>query len=151
MMKYCHSIKATVFSKEDENQNKVLESFLKSFPFSLSENKIELKKKSAEGFSDKKIVIFEVLLSKEKHVRLFLENFIKNLTKQQKEVLIEQTESRLDDNLDFFIRIDKTYWMEFGKIEITDSGNCFHLRLSIAAFPKKRENAINVIKELCKL
>jgi len=147
-MKYCHSIKITVFSYEDEDYAKVHDSLLKLFLFSLEENKIQLKKTSAEGFSDRKIVILEVMLSKEKLVNAFLKNFLEKLTKQQKEVLIEQAESRLDENLDFFVRIDKNYWIEFSKMELTDSGKCLHIRMSIATFPKKRENALKVVKEL---
>ena len=147
-MKVCHSIKITVFSYEDEDHLKIKESLLKLFPFNLEENKVSIKKTSAEGFSDKKIVIFEVILTKDKIISLFLENILSKLSKLHKEALLEQIESRLDENLDFFIRIDKTYWMEFEKIELTDSGKCFHIRMSISAFPKKRENAREVVRKL---
>jgi RNA binding exosome subunit len=31
---------------------------------------------------------------------------------------------------------------------ITDCGECFHIRISIAAFPKKKEVALEVIKKI---
>ena len=57
-------------------------------------------------------------------------------------------ESRLDKNLDLFLRFEKDTWINERKLVLTDSGKCFHLRISIAAFPKNREVALNVVKDL---
>ena len=75
----------------------------------------------------------------------FLENLLNNLSKGQKEQILREDESRLDENLDFFIRLDKDSWINDKKLELTDSGKCFHLKISIAAFPKKREVALKVV------
>lgn len=147
-MKYAHLIKLSVFSYEHENSEAILEAFLGFFPFNLEENKILLKKSSAEGFNDRKITILEAILSKTNLVNEFLENLLKKLGKEQKEQILMEAESRLDDNLDFFIRFDKDSWLNDKKLELTDSGKCFHLKISIAAFPKKREVALNVIEKL---
>jgi hypothetical protein len=40
--------------------------------------------------------------------------------------------------------------MEKNEFFITDSGNCFHLTLSIAVFPAKRESALALIDEIFK-
>ncbi|MEK6827834.1 MAG: RNA-binding domain-containing protein [Nanoarchaeota archaeon] len=147
-MKYAHLIKLTVFSHENENSQNILEAFLRFFPFNLEDNKILLKKSNAEGFNDKKIGIFEVILTKDNLINQFLESLLSDLGKNQKDQLLSQSESRLDKNLDFFIRFDKNLLINDKKLELTDSGKCFHLKISIAAFPKKREVALNVIKEL---
>lgn len=147
-MKYAHLIKLSVFSYEHENSEGILEAFLGFFPFNLEENKVLLKKSAAEGFNDRKITILEVILSKANLVNEFLENLLNNLNKEQKEQILMEAESRLDENLDFFIRFDKEEWLNNRKLELTDSGKCFHLKISIAAFPKKREIALNVVKKL---
>ena len=147
-MKYAHLIKLSIFSYEHENIEQILEAFLGFFPFNLEENKVLLKKSTAEGFNDRKITILEVTLSKTNLVNEFLENLLKNLSKEQKEQMLREAESRLDENQDFFIRFDKELWINNKKLELTDSGKCFHLKISIAAFPKKREIALNVVKKL---
>ena len=147
-MKYAHLIKLSIFSYEHENIEQILEAFLRFFPFNLEENKVLLKKSTAEGFNDRKITILEVILSKTSLVSEFLENLLNKLGKEQKEQILMEAESRLDENLDFFIRFDKESWINDKKIELTDSGKCFHLKISIAAFPKKREIALNVVKKL---
>lgn len=147
-MKYAHLVKLTVFSRENENEGLILGSLSEFFPFSLEDNKISVKKTSATGFNKKEIRIFEVALSKSSLINDFLENLAENLTEIQKGIILRQAESRLDSNLDFFIRFDKDSWMKEKKLLLTDSGNCFHLKASIAAFPKKREVALKIVNDL---
>ena len=149
-MKYAHSIKLTVFSYENENIQNILDAFLKFFPFSLEENKVELKKTEAKGATESNITIFEAVLTKTNLINRFLDFILSSLDKKQKELILKQIESRLDENLDFFIRFDKEEWMNNKKLELTDSGKCFHLKMSVAAFPKKREVGLKIINELFK-
>jgi len=109
---------------------------------------IELKKTNATGFNEKKIIILEIYLEKEKHINKFLENLNKKLSKEQKELLIKQAESRLDDELNFFLRFDKEALVNENKLLLTDKGNCYHITIKIAAFPHKRESALKVIDKI---
>ena len=149
-MKIAHQIKVKVFSYEKNNEDEklVLDKFLQLFPFNLKDEKIELKNTNALGLNEKKITIFEVALTKEKHTNLFLNNLIKNLDEEQKKFILSQLESRLDNNLDFFLRFDKTEYIQNNKLKLTDSGNCFHIKISVAAFPKKREIARKIISQI---
>ncbi|HLC60823.1 MAG TPA: RNA-binding domain-containing protein [Candidatus Nanoarchaeia archaeon] len=147
-MKYAHSIRLTVFSYENENSNALLESFLKFFPFNLEENKIELKKTEAKGANESIITIFEIILAKTNLINRFLDFILTILEKKQKELILTQIESRLDENLDFFMRFDKDEWINSNKLKLTDSGKCFHLKINVAAFPRKREIGLKIIREL---
>ena len=147
-MKYAHSVKLTAFSYENENSKSILDSFLSFFPFNLEDNKIILKKTNAAGFNEKKIEILEAALSKNNIINQFLRNILANLDENQKSQILLQMESRLDKNLDFFLRFDKNAWINEKKLILTDSGKCFHVRISIAAFPKKRDVALNLVKDL---
>lgn len=147
-MRYAHSLRLTVFSYEYEDKDQILEAFLKFFPFSLEENKVVLKRTDAKGFKENKIEILEATLSRDSLTNQFLENLVKSLDKEQKSILLSQAESRLDASLDFFLRFDKDEWIRKSQLLLTDSGKCFHLRISIAAFPKKREIALKVIHDL---
>ena len=147
-MKYAHLIKLTVFSYENENNESILDSFLKFFPFNIEDNKVILKKTDAIGVNDTKIEFIEIILTKTNLINQFLKNLLDNLDKEQKNKILQQMESRLDKNLDLFLRFEKDTWINERKLVLTDSGKCFHLRISVAAFPKKREVALNVIKDL---
>src|SRR3989338_710954 len=147
-MKYAHLIKLTVFSYENEDSQPVLDAFLMLFPFNLQDNKVDFRKTNAAGFNESKINIFEAALTKANLVSQFLKNLLNNLDENQKNTILAQLESRLDKNLDFFLRFDKDLWINEKKLVLTDSCKCFHLKISIAAFPKKREIALNVINNL---
>ena len=130
-MKYAHSIKLNVFSYENENSQSIGESFLRFFPFNLKENKNALNKTKAEGFNERNIVVFEITLAKTNLINQFLGNLLINLGERQKQQLLNQAESRLDKNLDFFLRFDKNSWVNDKKLVLTDSGKCFHLNIKI--------------------
>ena len=147
-MKYAHLIKLTVFSYENENSQSVLDAFLMLFPFDLEENKVTFRKTNANGFNESKIEIMEATLTKPNLISQFLNNLLKNLDAAQKNSILQQAESRLDKNLDFFLKFDKNSWINGKKLVLTDSGKCFHIKISIAAFPKKREIALNIIRDL---
>jgi RNA binding exosome subunit len=149
-MKLAHQIKIKVFSYEKNNEDDklILDKFLQLFPFDLKDEKIELNKTNTKGFEERKITIFEVKLTKEKHTKQFLENLIQNIDEEQKKLILAQLESRLDDNLDFFLRFDKSEYLKNDKLKLTDSGNCIHVEISVAAFPKKREIGLEIVKEV---
>ena len=147
-MKYAHLIKLTAFSYEGEDKNSVLDAFLGFFPFSIKESNVVLKKRGAGGFNEKKIMVLEITLTKNNLINRFLKSLLANLEENQKSQILQQAGSRLDKNLDFFIRFYKDSWVNERKLILTDSGKCFHLKMSLAAFPKKREIALNIVKEL---
>lgn len=149
-MRLAHQIKIKVLSYEKNNEDEklILNKFLQLFPFNLENEKLELKKSEAFGFNEKKITIFEVTLAKERHTSQFIENLIKNIDEEQKKLILEQLESRLDNNLDFFLRFDKDEYLKNNILRLTDSGNCFHIEISVAAFPKKREIGLDIIKSV---
>lgn len=148
IMKYAHLIRLSVFSKEGEKEEDILRSLKELIPFNLEDEKIIIEIKKASGFEEKKIIIFTVTLKKETHTTKFLKNLNQKLSDDQKSLLKRQSESRLDKKYNFFIRLDKQKLLEKNETWITDSGDCFHIRISIAAFPKNRENALNAVINL---
>jgi hypothetical protein len=145
-MKLANIIKVSVFIKPEEDENSLKLKFLELLPFNLEEEKIVLKKTRATGFGQKEIIIYEVELSKDKHTNLFLKNLKEKLDEQQRTMLVKQ-EDRLDERLNFFIRLDKESLLH-GQYQVTDCGECFHIRISIAAFPRKKEVALEVVKKI---
>ena len=105
-MKCAHLIKLSVFSYEDENSQAILDAFLRFFPFNLEDNQVFLKKTDAAGFNERKIRVLEAALAKDKLINGFLRNLLDKLDENQKKQVIQQAESRLDKNLDFFLKLD---------------------------------------------
>ncbi|MFC1741043.1 RNA-binding domain-containing protein [Nanoarchaeota archaeon] len=146
-MKVAHNVKLSVFSHEEEDSEQIKQKFLELVPFDLEQENLELKTRNAQGVQEKKIMIYELNLTKERHTKRFMEHLKSNLDKDQIGLLKKQAESRLDQELNFFIRLDKPNLLQDNKLLITDAGNCFHIKISVAAYPANRENGLKVINE----
>ena len=145
-----HKISVRVFSYESRSDNKeiILEKFKRLFPFVLEDEKLIVEITKAKGFSENNIIIYEINLLKERHINKFLHTLSMNLDKECKEMLLSQVETRLDENYNFFLRLDKDEFTKNSRLIITDSGNCFHVKINIAAFPKTRQNALQTVKTI---
>ena len=150
MMKIANSISIRVFSKEGEDDEKIAQTLKQLVPFDYEKEKIRFRTETATGFNESKIMIYAIFLEKERHTRKFLELLMGRLTKEQKELLSRQEESRLDESLNFYIRLDKERLMH-DEYWITDDGNCYHITISLAAFPRKKEAALKIAEELLSL
>lgn len=147
-MKIIHTIVMSVFCKEEqiEELEKAFHTFM---PVDFQEQKITFQKTMAKGVFETSITVITMTLQKEKHIKLFVEHLVSQLTSEQKELLVRQFDTRVDEELNFYLRLDKEkllhneYW-------ITDSGDCFHIKMNLAAYPKKKEKALEIIKEIFK-
>ncbi|MBU1205259.1 MAG: hypothetical protein KKA61_03960 [Nanoarchaeota archaeon] len=143
-----HNIRINVFCKPEDDIELMTKNLLSLIPFDIKEQKIELKKTNATGFNEKKITILEVYLEKESHTNLFLNNLARNLADEQKLLIKKQADSRLDNELNFFLRLDKSKLINKNKLWLTDKGDCYHIKIKIAAFPHKREVALKTIEKI---
>lgn len=146
-MKLAHNIKINVFVKPEDDEQKVVEKLkLLSQIKDFEKEKVKIKKTEATSFEERKIQIYEIELKRNKQINNFLANLIKKID-EHIELIKKQMQSRLDKNNNFFIRLEKDKLLE-NKYKITDSGNCYHIKITIAAFPKTRENAVKIIEEI---
>ena len=100
-MKIANSIVITVFAKEEEDADKIKEKLKSLIPFDIEQENIMIGQKKATGFNEKKIIVFEVMLTKEKHTSQSLENLSKNLIDEAKEMILRQLENRVDEECVF--------------------------------------------------
>ena len=96
---------------------------------------------------ERQIQIFEVDLEKDSEIREFLDFLVSKLNSDQKKLLLKQIHSRLDEELNFFLRLDKEKLIN-GEYWITDSGNCYHIKILLAVYPKKRAKGIEIIRKI---
>lgn len=146
VQKLAHKVKLSVFCKEDEEAACIADGLLALVPFELERQKLELRKTKAQGFNEKTIIILELELEKQKHIKQFMDHLKGLLSEDQRSLIIRQRESRFDEEMHFFIRIDKPRWLEEKRARVTDGGNCYHIRITIASYPATRENGLEAVK-----
>lgn len=146
-MLLAESISLRVFVKIGENPQQIREMLLKLIPFDFEKEKIALKPKRTMGFNQEEITIFELKLKKKKHTSIFLDLLKNHLSSESKNQLIETLEKRLDDECNFFVRLNKSKLLYNDQYELTTEGDCFHIKIDIAVFPKRKDNAIKEIQE----
>jgi RNA binding exosome subunit len=147
-MKLVNNVNVRVFCRADEYEQIILDGLYKVIGFNslvLDDEKLVIKKSVVSGFDDK-IKIFEFYIDKQRHIKLFLKNLNNNLSDANKKDLLLQY-NRLDDNLDFFLRLSKPLIFKDSFI-LTDSGDCFHIKLNLAVFPTSKVLAKEKLKEI---
>lgn len=146
-MKVVHTIHFRVFCERQEKgevEKSLYELVLLGNPKPL------IKETVAEGFDEKKIFILEASLEKTTFVNSFLKELKRGLREEDKQLLFHQAEQRVDEDLNFFLRFEKKSWMENERMILTEKGDCFHLKMNLAAYPKKREKGVLLVKEMFK-
>lgn len=152
-MRYIHNISISVFLKPEEylKDDGLIEAikdiFHRLLPIDFDKEKIQVTEETVESFEDRKIKILTSGLSKEAHTNIFIKTLKGLIGEGQCKTILDQRCSRLDEELYFYIRLDKTAALKDRYI-LTDGGDCIHIKMSIAAFPKNREKALKVVEEI---
>lgn len=145
-MKVFHNVIVNVFIKPEENYDEIKQAFLKLFPFDIAESKVQVSETNASTFEQRTIKIIEVVLHKEALINKLMEFTKEKMSEDDKKMIVRQLDSRVDDEVNFFFRLGKNRLLN-GEYVVVDHGNCFHFKCHVAAFPKKKEVAITVIKD----
>ncbi len=148
-MRFVHGVQVRVFVTREDVESEIITGLRWLFPLDLDANKIAISRQTVEGVEGNQIIILSAVLLKEAHTNLFLRIFCESLGPEQCALLLTQKESRLDESLHFFLRLDKKSVLQ-KKAVLTDSGDCFHLMLTIAAFPSNRASALLVVEKIFK-
>ncbi|MBI4738025.1 hypothetical protein HY772_00395 [Candidatus Woesearchaeota archaeon] len=147
-MKYVHSIAISAFSKVGEDIERIRSTLKDLALLDLEKEKLSFKDTIAKSHDDKDVHILEIMITKEGQVNRFLKAFIAKLSDDQRQLVIDQRGSRVDEDCRFFIRLDKRKLLEENRWWITDSGNCFHIKMALAAYPVRKEVGEGIVEEL---
>lgn len=138
-MKIAHNFKIKVFIKENEDYNEIEKAFLSLLPENaiedLAKGKIKVDKEVMSGLE--KITILSVYLKNNRYCTAFMKKLVENLDCEN---LKGEICERVDDFSRCYIRLSKKDLLE-GKYVLTDSGNCFHIKMTIAAYPRRKDIA----------
>lgn len=108
---------------------------------------VELEDSEAEGhYGDSKIIL-SADIERRPHMREFWDKVMKNLSQEDKNWLLDNAIDRIGDDCRLYLRFDKQTAVTDEKLALSDSGDVFHIRINISAYPAKREIAIEKMKE----
>ena len=136
-MKMIHNIKFRAFVYEDESVDEISQAILNILP------EAEIEAEEAEGMLDDKIIILSGRVSKKRYTKTFFNTLIEwtDLDK-----LNADLERKMDEKGNWFLRFDKEDALD--EIwTIKDSGDAIHLKIKIAAFPAKKEIALDKVRQ----
>jgi RNA binding exosome subunit len=150
MKKLLHNIEIKVFEKDESQIHLISKSFSLILPIDFEKEKIVINKTQVKGLENDTIHIFSIKINKNRHNLLFIKKMFKKLNKKDIEKIYKQRNSRLNDHGIFFIRIDKTSLFK-NIYKITELGDCFHIKIKLAAFPNKREIAMKSLEKLIEI
>ena len=137
LIKMIHNIKFRAFVYENESVDEISEAILNILP------EAEIEAEEAEGLLEDKIIILSGVVSKKRFTKTFFNTLLKwtDLDK-----LNSDLERKMDDKGNWFLRFDKDDALD-EKWTILDSGDSIHLKVKIAAFPAKKEIAVEKVRE----
>lgn len=139
-------IELRVFCDPDKSEQ-ILKALNKFLPFDLNREKIRIEQTTASSFNEKKIRVYTVKLKKQRHISRFLKNLNSMLSSGQRMRIVREFDSRTDHDFNFYLRLDRDSFLN-DQVKITDSGNCFHIKISLALFPKRRDIAVETVRKM---
>ncbi|WP_405281902.1 RNA-binding protein [Methanobrevibacter sp.] len=132
-----HNIKFRAFVYENESIDEITQSILNILP------EAEIEAEEAEGLLEDKIIILSGVVSKKRYTKTF---FKKLLDSVDLEKLNDDLELKIDEKGNWFLRFDKDDALD-EKWTILDKGDAIHLKVKIAAFPAKKQIAVDKVRE----
>ncbi|MFO8109020.1 MAG: RNA-binding domain-containing protein [Thermoplasmata archaeon] len=105
-------------------------------------NEVDWGEEKAEGYHGNPILIIKGKLSRNRE----MDEVFKNLPKETVESLLREVERRIDDDCNFFFRIDKSQ-AYLGTVVLSNGDNTIRVRARVESYPAKRETAVEKIKE----
>ena len=132
-----HNIKFRVFVYENEDVDELSQAILNILP------EAEIESEEAEGLTDDKIIILSGTISKKRYTKEFFNLLLESVDLNK---LNDDLERKMDEKGNLFLRFDKTDAID-EKLTIKDSGDSIHLKIKIAAYPAKKEIAVEKVRE----
>lgn len=146
-MKTCHNITISVFVKQFDDEEKTASTLVALLPDNFEEEKIKLEEEDVKIEEGSNMKIFSVKTDKERHNKQIIAK-LKDILGEEQCELVSNDGSRIDDQGNLYIRLDRVSLEDNGEANVVDHGDCFHIKIMLAAFPKTKEKACEVAKKL---
>jgi RNA binding exosome subunit len=94
-----------------------------------------------------RMVIYTLFFRKMSAVNIFAHRVSACLTPQERQEYAENPESLLDAEGRISLRLDKEL-LQQGRLSLTPDGNCYQVKASVAAYPKKHDAVIAAVRRI---
>jgi len=135
-----HNLSYRVFVYGTENEEKVREAISNLLPSAPIEKEI------TEGYHHNTVVILQGKITKKREIKDFLEK-LGTLKPSAKKRILRELENRMDERGNLFLRFDKQR-AYLGDLKVVEHGDAIHLKLKIAAYPARKEEALKVARQI---
>ena len=135
-----HNLSYRAFVYGTENEEKVSEAISNLLPSA------HIEKEITEGYHHNTVVILQGKITKKREIKDFLEK-LGTLKPSAKKRILRELENRMDERGNLFLRFDKQR-AYLGDLKIVEHGDAIHLKLKIAAYPARKEEALKVARQI---
>lgn len=135
-----HNISYRVFVYGTENEEKVREAIKTLFPNSSPQTDI------TEGYFKNPVLILHDKITRNRDIKEFVK-LLDDLDSQAKKRILNELDSKMDDKGNLFLRFDKQM-AYFGNLKVIEHGDAIHVKIKMAAYPAKKENALRLAREI---
>ena len=135
-----HNISYRVFVYGTENEEKVKEAVQTLFPNSHPQTD------TTEGYFKNPVLILHDKITKNRELKEFVK-ILEQVDAASKNQLRSELENKMDERGNLFLRFDKQR-AYLGDLKIIKHGDAIHVKINIAAYPAKKENAVKVAKDI---
>ncbi|MEL7669655.1 RNA-binding protein [Methanobacterium sp.] len=135
-----HNISYRVFVYGTENEEKVKGAVQTLFPNSHPQTD------TTEGYFKNPVLILHDKISKNREIKNFI-HILEEIDESSKKQLRSELENKMDERGNLFLRFDKQR-AYLGDLKIIKHGDAIHVKINIAAYPAKKENAMEVARDI---
>jgi RNA binding exosome subunit len=93
------------------------------------------------------LTIYTLFFKRMAWVNAFARQVVAAMTPEEHKEYGSAPETLLDSDARFSLRLDKELLMQ-GKVVLTDDGNCYQVKASVAAYPKNDEQILETVKRM---
>jgi RNA-binding protein len=135
-----HNLSYRAFVYGTENEEKVREAIFTLLP------NAPIEKELTEGYHKNQVIILQGKITKKREIKGFLEK-LNSLKPSAKKRILRELEDRIDERGNLFLRFDKQRaFLE--ELKTVDHGDAIHMKIKIAAYPARKEEAIKVARQI---
>ncbi|MEN6291529.1 MAG: RNA-binding protein [Methanobacterium sp.] len=135
-----HNISYRVFVYGTENEEKVKGAVQTLFPNSHPQTD------TTEGYFKNPVLILHDKISKNREIKNFI-HILEEIDESSKKQLRSELENKMDERGNLFLRFDKQR-AYLGDLKIIKHGDAIHVKINIAAYPAKKEKAMEVARDI---
>ncbi len=106
---------------------------------------IEQKQDSFIDSQEETTFIQTLLFEKKRHLAKIIPHVFSFMSKMQLQEILEQLDSRIDEDCFFFLRFTKQILLQ-KTVELTQSGDCVHCQFLVGSYPAKKESAVSAVE-----